>query len=279
MPESQTHNTNTANVGGRNTSGIVIGVVVGIVLGFLGGFFLANGINREEHAKLTAELAAARAGGASQRGGAGKNQQASAPGGELSQTVTEEQMQNAVKRADQSPQDVELQKKVGQGLLMYASETGNASYLSDGARILKRAHDLDPKDYKTTVMAGDAQFLVERQGGGDTKLIAEARKLYEAALAAKPDDPIVRTKLGLTYFYDAPANPQRAVGEYRRALQSDPRQEMTLQSLAAALIETGGLDEAARRLDELEKVNASNTELPGLRAQLEQKRNAAKEKQ
>ena len=38
-------------------------------------------------------------------------------------------------------------------------------------------------------------------------------------------------------------------------------------------------EEAARRLDELEKVNPSNEELAGLRGQLEQKRNAAKEKQ
>ena len=257
---------------------LIVGAL-GVILGFLAGYFLADRIYREEYEKLRAELATARAGGTAQAPGSGKAQRASAPGGELSQSVSEEQMQNAVSKADQSPQDAELQKKVGQGLLMYASETGNASYLTEGARILKRAHELDPKDYKTTVMAGDAQFLVERQGGGDAKLIAEARKLYEAALAAKPEDPIVRTKLGLTYFYDNPPNPQRAIGEYRRALQSDPRMEMTIQSLAAALIETGGLEEAARRLDELEKVNPSNAELSGLRAQLEQKRNAAKEKQ
>lgn len=262
-----------------NKKVFVVGAL-GVVLGFLAGFFLANGINREEQAKLSAELAAVRAGGgAAQGSGAGKGQKASAPGGELSQAVTEEQIQNAVTKADQSPQDSELQKKVGQGLLMYASETGNASYLTDGARILKRAHDLDPKDFKTAALAGDAHFLVERQGGGDVKLIAEARKLYEAALAAKPDDAIVRTKLGLTYFYDQPPNPQRAISEYRRALQADPRQEMSLQSLAAALVETGGLEEAARRLDELEKLNPSNGELPGLRAQLVQKLNAAKEKE
>jgi hypothetical protein len=54
---------------------------------------------------------------------------------------------------------------------------------------------------------------------------------------------------------------------------------MSVQSLVAALIETGSFDEAGRRLDELEKLNPSNAELPNLRAQLEQKRNAAKEKQ
>ena len=93
----------------------------------------------------------------------------------------------------------------------------------------------------------------------------------------QPDDAIARTSLGLTYFYDKPSDPQRAMREYRRVLQTDPRQEMALQSLAAALIETRNLDEAAKRLDELEKVNPSNQELPNLRAQLEQKRNAAKE--
>lgn len=260
-----------------NKKVLVVGTL-GVVLGFLAGFFLANGLNREEQEKLRGELAAARAGGVAQGTGAGKGQQASASGSELSQSLSEEQIQNAVKKADQSPQDVEMQRKVGQGLLMYASETGNASYLSDGARILKRAYELDPRDYKTAALAGDAHFLVERQGGGDVKLIAEARKLYESALAAKPDDAIVRTKLGLTYFYDKPPNLQRAIDEYRRALQADPRQEMSLQSLAAALIESGGLEEAARRLEELEKLNPSNTELSGLRTQLEQKRNAAKEK-
>ena len=257
---------------------LIVGAL-GVVLGFLAGFFLANGINREEQEKLRAEVATSRAGGtAAQAAGAGKGQPSSSPGGDPSLKITEEQIVNAVMKADQSPQDAELQKKVGQGLMLYASESGTASYLSDGARILKRAHELDPKDYKTTVMAGDAQFLAERQGGGDAKMIAEARKLYEAALVAKPEDAIVRTKLGLTYFYDKPPNPQRAVSEYRRALQADPRQEMSLQSLAAALIETGGLEEAAHRLDELEKLNPSNGELSGLRAQLEQKRNAAKEK-
>ena len=146
------------------------------------------------------------------------------------------------------------------------------------ARILRRAHELDPKDYKTTVMAGDAQFLIARSGG-DRAPLGEARRLYEAALASQPDDAVVRTSLGLTYFYDSPSDPQRAIREYRRALQSDARQEMTLQSLAAALVETGNFDEAGRRLGELEKVNPSNRELPNLRAQLEQKRNASREGQ
>ena len=266
-----------------NTKTIVVGALC-VVLGFLAGFFLANGINREEQDKLRAEVTSLRAGGGAARDGAkgaaqGGGQQAAAAGDDNSfPTLSDAQLANAVSRADAAPDDKELQRKVGQALYVYAWQSGNASILPDVARILLRAHDLDPKDYKTTVMAGDAQFLIAR-GKGDQKALADARKLYETALAAQPDDAIVRTSYGLTYFYGRPSDPQRAVREYRRALQKDPRQEMAVQSLAAALIETGGFDEAGRRLEELEKLNPSNTELVNLRAQLEQKRNAAKEKQ
>ena len=266
-----------------NSKVFIVGAAC-LVLGFVAGFFLANGLNRQEQDTLRAEVATLKAGGATANGpnasnpaqAAGRGQQTQGSGEDSFPQLTDEQLANAVKKADAAPSDAELQRKVGQALYVYAWQTSNASILPDVARILRRAHELDPKDYKTTVMAGDTQFLIARSGG-DTKSLPEARKLYEAALASKPDDAVVRTSLGLTYFYDNPSDPQRAIREYRRALQTDPRQEMTFQSLAAALVETGAFDEASRRLDELEKLNPSNKELPSLRAQLEQKRNAAKE--
>jgi tetratricopeptide (TPR) repeat protein len=261
-------------------------LAAGLLVGFVVGFALANGINRQEDERLRGELARAKAGGAQQKdsgpsqaprsqGAAGSQ---TATGGDDSfPTLTGEQLKNAVAKADASPSDAELQKKVGQALYVYAWQKGDASILPDVARILKRAHDLDPKDYKTTVMAGDALFLVAREGG-DAARLADARKLYEAALDAKPDDAIVRTSLGLTYFYGKPPDARRAISEYRRVLKTDPRQEMALQSIAAALIETGDFAEAESRLGELEKVDPSNSELANLRAQLEQKKNAAADK-
>jgi tetratricopeptide (TPR) repeat protein len=264
----------------------VLALAAGLLVGFVVGFALANGVNRQEDERLRGELARLRAGGAQKDEGApaAPRQGAAAPqrkagdndGGDGSfPTLTDEQLKNAVSKADASPSDAELQKKVGQALYVYAWQTGNDSILPDVARILKRAHELDAKDYKTTVMAGDANFLVARGGGGAGPL-AEARKLYETALDSKPDDVVVRTSLGLTYFYDKPPDARRAMTEYRRALKTDPRQELALQSLAAALIETGDFAEAETRLGELEKVNASNSELARLRAQLEQRKNAAK---
>jgi tetratricopeptide (TPR) repeat protein len=256
---------------------IILGA--GILLGFVVGFALANSINRREQDKLQAELTRLHSAAPQKAADAGGKQQAPSDAGDDSfPTLTDEQLKGAVAKADASPNDVELQKKAGQALYVYAWQKGNSAILPDVARILKRAHDLDPKDFKTSLMAGDAFFLVARNGG-DTRPLADARKLYEAALAAQPEDAEARTKLGMTYFYDKPSDPRRAIQEYRRAVQSDPKQEAPLQSLAAALIETGELEEAGKRLEELAKLNPSNKELPNLRAQLEQKRNAAKEKQ
>ncbi len=261
-----------------STRTVIIGVAC-LVFGFLAGFFLANGINRGEQEKLSAEVASLRAGGGQAATPQGGGQQTAAQGGGNSlPTLTDEQLSKAVAQADASPSDAALQNKVGQGLYLYAWEKGKAEILPDVARILKRAHALEPKNFRTAALAGDAHFLVA-SSSGDTRLLGEARKFYEDALAMQPDDAQVRTNLGRTHFFDRPSNPQLAIREYRRALQSDPQEELAVQSLAAALIETGGFEEAGRHLDELEKLNPSNSELANLRAQLEQKRNAAKEKQ
>ena len=270
--ETQTTATNKS----VNTK-IAIVFVVGAVLGFFVGFMLANSLNRQEQDKLRAELTHAQPNAKDNPAGGSKQQTQTAADDDASiPTLTDEQLKNAIAKADASPADADLQKQVGQNLYVYAWVKNKPEILPDVARVLKRAHELDPKDFKTALMGGDALFLVARDGG-DTKQIADARKLYEDALAIKPDDAESRTKLGMTYFYDKPSDPKRAISEYRRVLQADPRQETALQSLAAALIETGSLDEAAKRLDELEKVNPSNQELSNLRAQLEQKKNAAKE--
>lgn len=250
----------------------------GILLGFVGGFALANGINRGEDERLRVELARLRSGAQTEGAAGAQSGAVNTDGEEPFPTLTDEQLKNAVAQADANPGDAAMQRKVGQALYVYAWQKGNASILPDVARVLKRAHELDPKDFKTTVMAGDVHFLVARSGD-DTRPLEEARKFYEAALASQPEDAVVRTSLGLTYFYDKPSDPKRAIREYRRALRSDPKHELPLQSLALALVETGELDEAAKLLEELEGINPSNEELPKIRARLEQKRNEAREEQ
>jgi len=262
---------------------IALAIVGGLIAGFVVGFVLANNINRQEDERLRGELARARAGGSqTDSGGNGSPPRAQGQSGAQRASgegdfreLTVEQLKNAITKADASPSDAELQKNVGQALYLYAWQTSNYEILPDVARILKRAHELDAKDYKTTVMAGDVFFLIARSNDSDPVTLADARSLYEAALKAKPDDVIVHTSLGLTYFYAKPPDARRAIREYRQALKTDPKHEAALQGITLALIETGDLKEAETRLGELGKINPSNPELAGLRTQLEQKKNAA----
>jgi len=253
----------------------IIYLAAGLIGGFLIGFIFANSANLGEQESMRAELARLRAGVAKgERAGAGSN--AGLRGDASDAVLSDEELRGAIANGDANPNDIEKQRKIGRGIYLYAMNTGKTALLPDAVRLLRRAHRADPKDYETKVLLAEALFDLGQ--GGDTALIAEARKYFAEALAMKPDDVNVRTELGLTYYFDQPPNPRRAIQEYRRALALDPRHEMTLQSIAAALIVSGETIEAQRRLDELQSVNSSNAALPNLRTQLAQARDTARER-
>ncbi len=250
-------------------------LVIGVVVGFIVGFAVANSANRTDQDALRAENARLKSD--LQKNSAAGQQTASAPAeqGGLPK-ISEEQMRAAVKKADDSPSDASIQKMSGQVLFLYATQTGDAGVIPDAARILKRAHEAAPKDFESLMLLGNALFILARNG--EPARLGEARAAYEKALTLEPDDPTAHTSLGLTYFYDRPSDPQRAIAEYRKSLAKEPGSEMALQGMSAALIAVDNFAEAQKMLAELERANASNSQLQNLRAQLAQKKNAAKEK-
>ncbi len=255
-------------------------MIVGLVAGFLIGFAFANGINREEQDELRAELTRLRAATPQMGGGeatattAAGNPDARAADNSAEPTLTEDDLRRAIARGDAAPNDLALQRNLGRGLYLYAMNSGNTALIPDAARMLKRAHDGDPKDYETMVLLGNALFDVGQKG--EPASFSEARAYYLKALDMKPDDVNVRTDLGLTYYFGKPSDPQRAIREYRKSLAIEPRHEMTIQNLVAALIATRNLAEAQQRIDELKSLNPANPALPDLAAQLEQGKTAAK---
>lgn len=234
----------------------IIYLLVGVVAGFFVGFVVANGVGGgvSPAAVGRAPNANVASGGAEVGRGAG------------TPSLNDEELRGAIAKGDANPADINLQRNLGRGLYLYAMNTGETRVLPDAVRMLKRAYDANPRDYETTVLMGQALF--DAGQSGDFALVSQSRRYFLQALEAKPDDVNVRTELGLTYYFDKPSNPRRAVAEYRQSLKLAPRHEMTLQSLAAALIALGEKAEARRRLDELESVNPSNATLPNLRAQL-----------
>jgi tetratricopeptide (TPR) repeat protein len=252
--------------------------LAGLVAGCAIGFFFATSVDRKELETLRAEVARARStAGDRQQQQQGESRGANGGASEAAASMpTEDEMRELIRQADASPNDAEYQRKVGQGIYMYALSTGKATLMPEAVRLLKRAHEADAKNYETIVLLGNSLFALA-QAGGDTSKYAEARAYYDKALATKPDDTNVQTLLGMTYFFGRPSDPQRAIKEYRRSLAAAPRHEMALQSLVSALISTGAIAEAEQRIAELQTVNPANPALSNLRGQLAQAKNAAKE--
>lgn len=232
--------------------------VAGILGGFILGFLFANSQNRKEVENLQAEIARLKSTTGNQQ--SLQNQQ--------NQTeLSKEEIQNAIKRGDEKPDDLELQRKLGISLYKYAMTQRDASYLPDIARILKRSAKGSTKDYELFITLGNVLFD-SGQNEKNPKMFIEAREWYQKALELKPDDPNVRTDLGLTYFFANPSQPEKAITEYRKSLKIDPKHEPTLQNLIQALIAVKQIDEARKLFEELKTINPSNPNLSELETQL-----------
>ncbi|MCA1849992.1 MAG: hypothetical protein LC672_02785, partial [Acidobacteria bacterium] len=156
------------------TKGKLLYALAGLVIGFTAGFFFANQANRKELERLRAEVA--RTGGAQAtantqtKGG----QNTSAPTEKTS--LSDEELRNVISKADASQDNIELQRKVGQGLYLYAVQFDKPDLLPEAIRILKRAQAAAPQDYDTTVMLGNAEFDLARTR--DPAHFKEARTYY-----------------------------------------------------------------------------------------------------
>ncbi len=69
----------------------------------------------------------------------------------------------------------------------------------------------------------------------------------------------------------------RAIQEFRRSLQLEPRHEQTLQNMVVALTKKGDFGAAETTLSNLQEVNPGNQSLTKLRADLEAARMSPKQ--
>lgn len=175
-------------------------------------------------------------------------------------TVTDEEIDNVVARADADPGNFTLQRDSGIGLYRYGRMTENPDIIAKSSRLLARANQLNPKDYDITLGLGHAYFDTGYYGKQNSSFV-KAREFYQKALAMKPGDVEVQTEIGMTYFLLDPPENEKAILEFQKSLQIDPSHEKTIQFLAQAYAKIKKLPEAEKLVAKLKEINPQNPEI------------------
>lgn len=229
--------------------------IVAIIISFVGGFFLANALNRGELEKLRVENENL------------KTAPPQNPSGD--ENLSEEEILQKIKEADQNPQNFNFQKDLGIALYRYATMKQKVAMLNDVERLLTRANSINPDDYDVMVVLGNAVFDIGYAEKSNAKF-QEARDIYLKALKQKPEDIEVQTDLSLTYFFSNPPDHAKAIEELNKTLKKNPNHERTLQFIAQAYLKTNKRQEAAAALTKLKQINSNNEIIPAIESELNQ---------
>ncbi|HEY9403537.1 MAG TPA: tetratricopeptide repeat protein [Pyrinomonadaceae bacterium] len=210
--------------------------IIGVGFGLFFGFGFASWANMRAAATLV---------------GDGRAVQSALPSnGVADQQRLETAAQAAVKAARENSSDYEAQMQA-------ARASFQTNRFDDVLEFLLRANTLKPEELEPVVALGNINY--------DAGNFTAAEKWYTAALTRTPDDISVRMDLGMTFLLRNPPDHERAVAEFRRALEIDPRHEPTLQNMVVALTRKGDKTEARATLAKLESLYPANPALSQLR--------------
>ena len=229
--------------------------LVAVGISFAGGFILANAFNRSELDALRAENVRL------------KNEPEKSELNQSELALTEEEIRRTIAEAESKSSDFSFQKNSGLALSRYAAMKQDSMLLAEVEKILKRAHALNDKDYEVTVALGHLQFdlgYLKKKN----ESYALAREYYSKALQQNPKDVNVRTDYGLTYYLQSPPETEKAIAEFLKSLQDNPKHVKTLQFLTQALLQTGNTTEAEKHLAVLKSINPNTPNLAEFQAQM-----------
>lgn len=238
-----------------NTRSILI-TGIAVILSFIAGFIVANSVNRKEIDDLKAEL---------NRSMADKSSDAN-NNAEL--ILSDDEVKKAIAQADNSAENIDLQKNVGIKLYQYAMTQDIApAWLPEILPLLARVNEKEPKDMEVLVAMASINLYLG-QSNKEQKNLEKAREYYKKALEIKPDNADVAADIGLTYLLADPPKPENAVSELQKALKINPKHEKSLISMVRAMILSKKQQEANEWLAKLKETNPANEFIPGLSAEI-----------
>lgn len=229
----------------------VLFVIIGLLGGLIIGFVFANSVNQKGAMPVAADMK-------HNSNMPPDHPDIGATGGTGGQGVITPEIQAAMDKAKQAPDDFDAQVSAAD---MYYQ----IRRYDDAIGLLKQANKLKPDDRDVLVQLGNANF--------DAEKYSEAEKSYIAALAKKADDVNVRTDLGLTFVFRDPPNYDRAIQEFNKSLETDSNHIQTLQNLTVAYTKKGEAAKANATLAKLEGIDPKNSAIAKLREDIQKNAN------
>lgn len=211
--------------------------IIGLLVGLAVGFFSANSINRDASFQPTTS-------DVSQPAVVAANSSAVPQGG------MQADVQQTLERAAAEPKNFAVQMKTGD---MY-SQIGR---FDKAIEFYKQGIALKPDDFQANVVIANAYF--------DSGKFEDAEGFYTRALLINPKDLNARTDLGTTFVERQNPDYERAIKEFRSALEIDPKNEPTLYYMGIAYFRKGDAENANRALADLEKANSASQLIGKLR--------------
>ena len=134
-------------------------------------------------------------------------------------------------------------------------------------QVLKDIVQKDPKNLAAWVELGNLYF--------DSQKPNEAIQAYSQYLAAKPDNPDVRTDMGI--MYRSLGDFDRAIEEFRKAAQSDPKHVNSRYNIGLVLLhDKQDIKGAIKAWEDFLKVDSKSERAQRISAQIEKMRKMAK---
>ena len=236
-----------------NTKAVGLSILA-VLISFVGGFLLANALNKSEFETLRSENNRL------------KDVQ-SESNTKSEKTLTDDQIRQRIAEADQNPGNLEFQKNLGIALYRYTTVEKNPAFLPEAARLLNRAYAKNPSDKDLITTLGHVYYDIG-YFQNDNESFNKAREFYQKILNQTPNDVDIRTEYGLTYFLQNPPEYDKAVAEFEKSLQQNPKHEKTLQFLVQTLIKQGKMQEAENYLAKLKEINPKTPDLSEIQAQM-----------
>lgn len=228
----------------------VLYLFIGVLIGCVIGFIFTNTINQRAMKSNSVTASNLPANGLSDSSKLPPNH----PDAQSVSGGMQPEIKEKIDKAKSNPKDFVAQVEAAKVYYQIERYDGVVEYLT-------QANKLKPDDYETIVGLGNAYF--------DWGKYADAEKWYALALTKKTDDTNVRTDFGLTFIFREKPDYDRAITEFMKVLEKDPKHIQALQNLTVAFTKQSNQSKANETLNRLKETDPQNNSIARLQEDIQ----------